>query len=280
MEELHVKNLLEIINETSSYIRERIDFVPKIGLILGSGLGTLADEIINPIVFDYKDIPNFPVSTVEGHEGKLVLGELEGKKVIAMQGRFHYYEGYSMQEVTLPVRVMKALGVQMLLVTNACGGMNKELYPGALMIIEDHINFIGDNPLIGHNYDELGPRFPDMSSAYDKELIKLAEEVGTKLNIETRKGVYAAISGPYYFSRAELRMLRKIGGDTIGMSTVPEVIVARHAGLRVLGISCVTDMAIADEIVSISHEEVVQVANETRPKFIKLVKGILNEVKL
>ncbi|WP_352420050.1 purine-nucleoside phosphorylase [Proteiniborus sp.] len=275
-----MKNLLEIINETSSYIRERIDFVPKIGLILGSGLGTLADEIINPIVFDYKDIPNFPVSTVEGHEGKLVLGELEGKKVIAMQGRFHYYEGYSMQEVTLPVRVMKALGVQMLLVTNACGGMNKELYPGALMIIEDHINFIGDNPLIGHNYDELGPRFPDMSSAYDKELIKLAEEVGTKLNIETRKGVYAAISGPYYFSRAELRMLRKIGGDTIGMSTVPEVIVARHAGLRVLGISCVTDMAIADEIVSISHEEVVQVANETRPKFIKLVKGILNEVKL
>lgn len=275
-----MKNLLEIINETSSYIRERIDFVPKIGLILGSGLGTLADEIINPIVFDYKDIPNFPVSTVEGHEGKLVLGELEGKKVIAMQGRFHYYEGYSMQEVTLPVRVMKALGVQMLLVTNACGGMNKELYPGALMIIEDHINFIGDNPLIGHNYDELGPRFPDMSSAYDKELIKLAEEVGTKLNIETRKGVYAAISGPYYFSRAELRMLRKIGGDTIGMSTVPEVIVARHAGLRVLGISCVTDMAIAGEIVSISHEEVVQVANETRPKFIKLVKGILNEVKL
>lgn len=175
---------------------------------------------------------------------------------------------------------MKALGIQMLLVTNACGGMNKELYPGALMIIEDHINFIGDNPLIGHNYDELGPRFPDMSSAYDKELIKLAENVGKKHNIETKKGVYAAISGPYYFSKAELRMLRRIGGDTIGMSTVPEVIVARHAGLRVLGISCVTDMAIADEIVSISHEEVVKVANETRPKFIKLVKGILNEVTL
>lgn len=275
-----MKNLLKVINETSSYIRERINFVPQIGLILGSGLGTLADEIKNPVVFDYKDIPNFPISTVEGHEGKLVLGELEGKKVIAMQGRFHYYEGYSMQEVTLPVRVMKALGIQMLLVTNACGGMNKELYPGALMIIEDHINFMGDNPLIGHNYDELGPRFPDMSSAYDKELIKLAEKVGTKLNIETKKGVYAAISGPYYFSRAELRMLRKIGGDTIGMSTVPEVIVARHAGLRVLGISCVTDMAIADEIVSISHEEVVQVANETRPKFIRLVKGILNEVTI
>ncbi|WIV10974.1 purine-nucleoside phosphorylase [Proteiniborus sp. MB09-C3] len=275
-----MKNLLEAINETSSYIRDRINFAPEIGLILGSGLGTLADEINNPIIFDYKDIPNFPVSTVEGHEGRLVLGELEGKKVIAMQGRFHYYEGYSLQQVTFPVRVMKALGIQMLLVTNACGGMNKELYPGALMIIEDHINFIGDNPLIGHNYDELGPRFPDMSSAYDKELIKLAENVGKKHNIETKKGVYAAISGPYYFSKAELRMLRRIGGDTIGMSTVPEVIVARHAGLRVLGISCVTDMAIADEIVSISHEEVVKVANETRPKFIKLVKGILNEVTL
>lgn len=275
-----MKNLLETINETSSYIKDKIDFIPQIGLILGSGLGTLANEIESPIILDYKDIPNFPVSTVEGHEGRLVLGELQGKKVIAMQGRFHYYEGYSMQEVTFPVRVMKALGVEILLVTNACGGMNKELYPGALMIIEDHINFTGDNPLIGHNYEELGPRFPDMSSAYDKVLIKLAEEVGHKLNIETKKGVYAAISGPYYFSRAELRMLRRIGGDTIGMSTVPEVIVARHTGLRVLGISCVTDMAIADEIVSISHEEVVKVANETRPKFIKLIKGIIDEVKL
>ncbi|SDY49189.1 purine-nucleoside phosphorylase [Proteiniborus ethanoligenes] len=275
-----MKNLLETINETSSYIKDKIDFIPQIGLILGSGLGTLANEIESPIILDYKDIPNFPVSTVEGHEGRLVLGELQGKKVIAMQGRFHYYEGYSMQEVTFPVRVMKALGVEILLVTNACGGMNKELYPGALMIIEDHINFTGDNPLIGHNYEELGPRFPDMSSAYDKVLIKLAEEVGHKLNIETKKGVYVAISGPYYFSRAELRMLRRIGGDTIGMSTVPEVIVARHTGLRVLGISCVTDMAIADEIVSISHEEVVKVANETRPKFIKLIKGIIDEVKL
>ncbi|TAH63506.1 MAG: purine-nucleoside phosphorylase [Gottschalkiaceae bacterium] len=275
-----MKNLLETINETSSYIKDKIDFIPQIGLILGSGLGTLANEIESPIILDYKDIPNFPVSTVEGHEGRLVLGELQGKKVIAMQGRFHYYEGYSMQEVTFPVRVMKALGVEILLVTNACGGMNKELYPGALMIIEDHINFTGDNPLIGHNYEELGPRFPDMSSAYDKVLIKLAEEVGHKLNIETKKGVYAAISGPYYFSRAELRMLRRIGGDTIGMSTVPEVIVARHTGLKVLGISCVTDMAIADEIVSISHEEVVKVANETRPKFIKLIKGIIDEVKL
>lgn len=275
-----MKSLIEAICETSSYIRERIDFIPEIGLILGSGLGTLVHEINNPIVFDYKDIPNFPISTVEGHEGRLVLGELEGKKVIAMQGRFHYYEGYSLQQVTFPVRVMKALGIQILLVTNACGAMTKDLYPGALMIIKDHINFIGDNPLIGHNYEELGPRFPDMSSAYDNELINLAEKVGNNLNIEIKKGIYVAVSGPNYTSRAELRMFRKVGGDTVGMSTVPEVIVARHSELRILGISCVTDMAIADELVSISHEEVVKVANETRPRFIKLVKGILKEVKL
>lgn len=275
-----MKSLIEAISETSSYIRERIDFIPEIGLILGSGLGTLVHEINNPIVFDYKDIPNFPISTVEGHEGRLVLGELEGKKVIAMQGRFHYYEGYSLQQVTFPVRVMKALGIQILLVTNACGAMTKDLYPGALMIIKDHINFIGDNPLIGHNYEELGPRFPDMSSAYDNELINLAEKVGNNLNIELKKGIYVAVSGPNYTSRAELRMFRKVGGDTVGMSTVPEVIVARHSDLRILGISCVTDMAIADELVSISHEEVVKVANETRPRFIKLVKGILKEVKL
>lgn len=275
-----MKNLLFKIDETSKYINGLTDFNPEIGLILGSGLGTLANEIENPVTIEYKDIPNFPVSTVEGHEGKLVLGSLEGKKVIAMQGRFHYYEGYSMEEITFPVRVMKSLGVEMIFVTNACGGMDKKLYPGALMIIEDHINFTGDNPLIGINHEELGPRFPDMSSAYDKELIKLAHKVGEKLDIKTEQGVYAAISGPYYFSRAELSMLRRIGGDTIGMSTVPEVIVARHTGLRVLGISCVTDMAIPEEIVSISHQEVIEVANKTRPKFIKLVRGILAEVKL
>lgn len=275
-----MKNLLDKIKETSEHLSQITDFKPEVGLILGSGLGTLANEIENPIAIDYKDIPNFPVSTVVGHEGRLVLGMLEGKKVIAMQGRFHYYEGYSMEEITFPVRVMKSIGVEMIIVTNACGGMDKKLYPGALMIIEDHINFTGDNPLIGPNFEELGPRFPDMSTAYDKELIEIAHNIGKKLDIETEQGIYAAISGPYFFSRAELRMLRRIGGDVIGMSTVPEVIVARHMGLRVLGISCVTDMAIADEIVSISHEEVIEVANRTRPKFIKLVKGILSEVKL
>lgn len=273
-----MKNLQNKTKETCNYLSERINFKPEIGLILGSGLGTLADEIEEPIVIKYEDIPNFPVSTVKGHEGKLIIGNLEGQKVIAMQGRFHYYEGYSMEEVTFPVRVMKAIGVKTLLVTNACGGMNKDLYPGALMVISDHINFMGDNPLIGPNYDELGPRFPDMSNAYDTDLIELAESVSEKLNIEIKKGIYTAISGPYYFSRAELRMLRRIGGDAIGMSTVPEVIIAKHSGLRVLGISCVTDMAIADEIVSISHQEVIEVANKTRPKFIKLVKGIISEV--
>ncbi|MBS4536230.1 purine-nucleoside phosphorylase [Clostridium sp. D2Q-14] len=273
-----MNNLLNKIDETTKYIKEKINIDLDIGLILGSGLGTLANEIKNPIFLKYEDIPNFPISTVEGHEGQLVIGNLEGKKVVAMQGRFHYYEGYSMGEVTFPVRIMKSLGIKMILVTNACGGMNKELYPGALMIIEDHINFIGDNPLIGKNFEKLGPRFPDMSHAYDSDLIKLAEKVARDLRIELKKGVYAAISGPNYCARAELKMLRTIGGDTIGMSTVPEVIVAKHAGLKVLGISCVTDMAIAEEIESIDHEQVVEIANQTRPKFINLVKSILKEV--
>ena len=275
-----MSNLLEKINETTSFLKEKINIEPEIGLILGSGLGTLANEIKNETIIEYENIPNFPVSTVEGHEGRLVIGELEGKKVIAMQGRFHYYEGYSMKDITFPVRIMKSLGIKMLLVTNACWGMDEELYPGALMLINDHINFTGDNPLIGENFDELGPRFPDMSHAYDKDLIDLSKKVGNKSDIELKEGVYAAISGPYYFSRAELRMLRTIGADTIGMSTVPEVIVAKHSGLKVLGISCVTDMAIADEIESIDHEQVVEVANKVKPKFIKLVRGILKEVSL
>lgn len=275
-----MENMLQKIKVSSQYIYERINNKPSIGLILGSGLGTLGDEIQNPTIINYEDIPYFPVSTVAGHEGRLVIGTIEGKQVIAMQGRFHYYEGYSMQEITFPVRVMKELGVEMILVTNACGGMDENLYPGALMIISDHINGMGDNPLIGRNYGELGPRFPDMSSAYDKDLRELAKDVASKLDIDVKEGIYAAISGPYYFSRAELRMLRTMGGDTIGMSTVPEVIVAKHTGLKVLGISCVTDMAIADTIESISHAEVIEVANRTRPKFISLVKGILKEVNL
>lgn len=270
----------EKIFEASNFIKSRIETAPEIGLILGSGLGSLANEIENPTIIPYDQIPNFPISTVEGHEGQLVLGQLEGKSVIAMQGRFHFYEGYPLQEVTFPVRVMKELGVKVLVVTNACGGMNPDLYPGALMFIEDHINFTGSNPLIGPNAEDLGPRFPDMSTAYDRELISLGQQVSEKLGIATKKGVYVAISGPNYMSAAELKMLRKFGGDTVGMSTVPEVIVARHTGLRVLGISCVTDMAIADTLEPLEHERVVEIANQTRPKFIRLVKGILGEVNI
>jgi purine-nucleoside phosphorylase len=275
-----LNNLREKIEDARTYIEKKTGNKLDIGLILGSGLGVLAKEIEDAIIIKYEDIPHFPVSTVEGHAGRLVIGKLEGKQVIAMQGRFHYYEGYSMQEVTFPVRVMKALGVKMLLVTNACGGMDPKLYPGALMFIVDHINWMHDNPLIGPNDNDLGVRFPDMSAAYDKDLISLGQMVGEKYGIKTETGVYVGISGPNFMTRAELRMLRFIGGDTVGMSTVPEVIVARHSELPVLGISCVTDMAIADELISIDHEEVLRVAEQTRPKFIKLVKGIIGEVKL
>ncbi len=275
-----MNNLREKIEDARTYIEKKTGNKLDIGLILGSGLGVLAKEIEDAIIIKYEDIPHFPVSTVEGHAGRLVIGKLEGKQVIAMQGRFHYYEGYSMQEVTFPVRVMKALGVKMLLVTNACGGMDPKLYPGALMFIVDHINWMHDNPLIGPNDNDLGVRFPDMSAAYDKDLISLGQMVGEKYGIKTETGVYVGISGPNFMTRAELRMLRFIGGDTVGMSTVPEVIVARHSELPVLGISCVTDMAIADELISIDHEEVLRVAEQTRPKFIKLVKGIIGEVKL
>ena len=249
-------------------------------MILGSGLGSLADKIEAADKIPYDQIPHFPVSTVEGHAGQLVLGQLEGKPVIAMQGRFHYYEGYTMQQVTFPVRVMKALGVEIMVVTNACGGLKDFLYPGALMFITDHINFTGTNPLMGHNHDELGPRFPDMSDAYDHELIKLGQKVAGELDIDTQAGIYTACSGPYYLSKAELGMVRAFGSDTIGMSTVPEVIVAVHSGIRCLGISCITDMAIPEALEPLEHEHVVAVAAVARPKFIRLVSGIVKEMEI
>ncbi|GAE30972.1 purine-nucleoside phosphorylase [Halalkalibacter hemicellulosilyticus] len=272
--------LLEAINESTEFIQAKMKHTPKIGLILGSGLGELANEVENPIRINYKDIPHFPVSTVEGHAGQLVIGSLEGQDVIAMQGRFHYYEGYTMQEVTFPVRVMKALGVELLLVTNACGGMNKSFSPGDLMVITNHLNMTGDNPLIGTNFEELGPRFPDMSHAYTPELVTFVEKTAKSLDIQIQKGVYAGVTGPTYMSGAELIMLRKLGGDVIGMSTVPEVIVARHASMKVIGISCITDMAIGEEIQGITHEEVVEVANKTKPIFIKLVRELVAKVEL
>lgn len=267
------------IEEAASYIRSKMKIQPQVGFILGSGLGVLADEIEDPVVIDYEEILHFPVSTVEGHVGKLVIGTLEGTPVVAMQGRFHFYEGYTQREVTFPVYVMKELGCDKLVVTNACGGMNREFEPGDLMLITDHLNFTGNNPLIGANDPKLGPRFPDMSQAYNRELITIAEKVAGQKGIEIQKGVYGAISGPAYCTPAELIMLRNLGADSVGMSTVPEVIAANHTGLKVLGISCVTDMAIGEELEPLTHEQVVEVANRTRPKFISLVKGFLTEVQ-
>ena len=273
-------NYLDTIKEATTFIKKQTNFQPEIGLILGSGLGSLADEIENPVKISFADVPHFKTSTVKGHEGQWVLGDLEGKKVMAMQGRLHFYEGYTMQDITFPVRIMQLMGIKTLVVTNACGAINPDMYPGALMFITDHINFTGDNPLIGENFDELGPRFPDMSSIYSKELVNLGQSVATSLDIETFKGIYTAVSGPYYFSKAELGMVRNFGSDTIGMSTVPEAIVASHAGMNVLGISCITDMAIPEELESLTHDHVVQVANKLRPTFIRLVRGILDKMSV
>lgn len=267
--------LLQRMEEAKTYIQSKFNVQPQIGLILGSGLGELADDIQEAVRIPYESIPHFPVSTVEGHAGQLVAGRLHNKMVIAMQGRFHYYEGYTMQEVTFPVRVMKALGVEQLIVTNACGGMNPAFKAGDLMLIKDHLNMTGDNPLIGANESKLGPRFPDMSRAYSPELLTLAQDAAKSLGIEIQQGVYAGITGPTYMTPAELMMLRKLGGDAVGMSTVPEVIVASHMAMQVIGISCVTDMAIGEELEPLSHEQVIEVANRTKPRFISLVREIV-----
>jgi purine-nucleoside phosphorylase len=252
---------------------------PEIGLILGSGLGELGDRVENPLIVDYAQLPHFPRSTVAGHSGRFVFGELEGKRVAVMQGRFHYYEGYSMRRVVFPVYVMREIGVNTLVLTNAAGGLNKSFAAGDLMLLSDHINLTGDNPLIGPNDEELGPRFPDMSAVYDPELRALARKAASGIDgLRLVEGVYCGITGPSYSPPAELRMLQVIGGDAIGMSTVPEAIAARHAGLRVLGISCITDMALPDELEPLTHEQVVAVAERTKPKFIELVRGILREM--
>ena len=276
-------NLKEDIFKARDYIVERIKAEKKegfnihVGLILGSGLGDIGSDVENPVVIDYASIPSFPVSTVEGHAGKLIIGTLEGANVIIMQGRFHYYEGYTMKQVTFPVRVMKALGVKNLIVTNACGGSFK-MDAGDLMIIKDHINFMGDNPLIGQNDPELGVRFPDMSEPYSHELIELAKKVARKEDISVREGVYLGVTGPNYETPAEVRMVSILGADAVGMSTVPEVIVANHAGIKVLGISCVTDVMEKHFGQPLTHEEVLNVSNSVKPRFTKLVRGILREM--
>ncbi|AKL85027.1 PunA [Bacillus atrophaeus UCMB-5137] len=267
------------IEQAAAFIKQHAPQSPKIGLILGSGLGILADEIEGAVKLKYEDIPDFPVSTVEGHAGQLVFGTLEGVSVVAMQGRFHFYEGYSMDKVTFPVRVMKELGVEALIVTNAAGGINTAFRAGDLMIITDHINFMGTNPLIGPNEADFGVRFPDMSSAYDKDLSQLAEKMAQELQIPVQKGVYTAVTGPSYETPAEVRFLRTLGSDAVGMSTVPEVIVAKHAGLRVLGISCISNAAAGILDQPLSHDEVMEVTEKVKVGFLQLVKAVIAKYK-
>ena len=257
--------MLEKIAQTAEYILSHTKRRPATAIILGTGLGQLASQITEKEEIPYGDIPNMPVSTVEGHSGKLIFGMLGGKEIMAMQGRFHYYEGYSMQQVTFPVRVMKACGIQTLFVSNAAGGTNSSFRVGDLMIIEDHINLFPEHPLRGKNYDELGPRFPDMSEPYDFSLIKLAEQIAAEKGVHLQKGVYLGTQGPTFETRAEYRYFRSIGGDAVGMSTVPEVIVAHHAGMRVFGISVITDLGGFGIPEKASHEEVQKAANAAQP---------------
>lgn len=267
------------IDEAVAFLRTRTASAPSIGIILGTGLGGLAREIAAEAVIDYGDIPHFPVSTVESHHGKLIFGTLAGKNVVAMQGRFHYYEGYTMQQVTFPVRVMKFLGVRTLLISNAAGGMNPQFARGSIMVITDHINLQGDNPLIGQNDDALGPRFPDMSEPYSRELITLAEQTALELRIRVERGVFVAVPGPNLETRAEYRFLRFIGADAVGMSTVPENIVANHMGIRVLGFSIITDECFPDALQPANVEEIIAVAGRTEPQLTAIMKGVVEKLK-
>lgn len=268
------------INDAASAVREKWGGVPRVGLILGTGLGGLAEQIQQDTVIHYSEIPHFPESTVESHAGQLVCGTLAGVPIVAMEGRFHFYEGYSMKQVTFPVRVMKALGIEILIVTNAAGGMNPEYELADLMVIDDHINLMGDNPLIGENDDSLGPRFPDMCEPYDRRLQSLALKKAAELEISAHQGVFVAVSGPNLETRAEYSMLRSIGADVVGMSTVPEVIVANHAGLRVLGCSIVTDMCLPNELEPVDIAKILKVAaigGERLSQLIPAVVGSLDE---
>jgi purine-nucleoside phosphorylase len=268
--------MLENIQNTARYIKSRIgDFEPEVGIILGTGLGGLVKEIEVEKQLMYGNIPDFPISTLEFHSGKLIFGTLAGKKVVAMQGRLHYYEGYNMQQITFPVRVMKMLGIKTLLVSNASGALNPDFKKGDLMVIEDHINLQPENPLIGRNDDELGPRFPDMSQAYRRDMIKKALEIADKNNITCRKGVYVAVTGPNLETKAEYRYLRIIGGDAVGMSTVPEVIVANHMGLPVFAISVITDEGYTEVLEPVSIDTIIAIAAEAEPKLTLILKELI-----
>lgn len=270
--------MLETIKQTSDYLKNKIGEIPSTAIILGTGLGELANEIDNKTEIPYSEIPNFPVSTVEGHSGKLIIGTLGGKRILAMQGRFHFYEGYSMKEVTFPVRVFQALGVKYLFVSNAAGGMNPSFDIGDIMLIEDHINMFPEHPLRGKNYDELGTRFPDMSEAYDKKLRMLAMQIANEKNIKLQHGVYVGVQGPTFETPAEYQFFRVIGGDAVGMSTVPEVIVANHAKMKVLAFSIITDLGVPGKIVEVSHEEVQEAAKIAQPKMAEIMRAIVQKI--
>ena len=266
------------MESTIKYIKEKIqDFQPEIGIILGSGLGDFADGF-ESIIIPYNDIPRFEKSNVQGHKGQLVFAQINGKKVVMMQGRYHFYEGYSMQTVTFPVKVMKKLGVKTLIITNAAGAVTPEFTPGDLMLITDHINFMGTNPLIGKNDETLGTRFPDMSEVYSKELILKAEEIAQKLNINYQKGVYAATTGPSYETPSEVKMFRMLGANAVGMSTAPEAIVANYCGLKILGISCLTNYASGVSETPLNHQEVIDTANRVKESFKNLLSEILKSI--
>jgi len=266
--------MLDKIKETTAFIQSKIDATPSIGIILGTGLGGLVKEIKIKTVLEYKDILSFPLSTVEGHSGKLIYGTLGGKTVVAMQGRFHFYEGYDMKQVTFPVRVMKSLGITNLFVSNASGGVNPDFEIGDLMILNDHINLFPTNPLMGKNYPELGPRFPDMSETYNKSLIQKAKEIAAKNNIKIQEGVYAGMSGPCLETPAEYKYMRIIGADAVGMSTVPEVIAARHGGIPCFAISIITDLGVPGKIVKVTHEDVQNVAEVAEPKMSLIMREL------
>jgi len=270
--------LRDKISDTISVIKKYTNHSFPIGIILGTGLGGLVNEIEIEHEINYADLPHFPLSTVESHSGRLILGSINGKKVVAMQGRFHFYEGYSMQQITYPVRVMKFLGVETLLVSNACGGMNPLYARGDIMIMVDHINLIGDNPLIGKNEDELGPRFPDMSEPYSEDLIDLAENIALEYSIKVQKGVYIAVPGPNLETKAEYRFLRATGADVVGMSTVPENIVANHMGMKVLGISIITDECFPDSLQPVNVQEIIKTAIESEPKMTKIMKEVIGRI--
>ncbi|MFO0806567.1 MAG: purine-nucleoside phosphorylase [Gemmataceae bacterium] len=270
--------LFDQIQDAVAVIRTKWAKTPKVGIILGTGLGNLTEDIAADAVFPYESIPHMPRSTVQSHKGQLVCGTLEGQTVVAMEGRFHFYEGYTLQQVTFPVRVMKALGCEVLIVSNACGGMNPQFGKGDLMLIEDHINLLGDNPLIGPNDDRLGDRFPDMCHPYDRDLLKLGRTVAMNEKIVCHQGVFVAVAGPNLETRAEYRFLRAIGADTVGMSTVPEVIVGVHSKLRIMGISVITDLCLPDALEPVSLPDIIATANEAEKRMRVLVKGVVKSL--